>query len=470
MLTTKKHSIALIIIVIMLSLISVGGICYAYFTRVSNHSHDGEPATTSTQIYSLTATSDSYTIGTPYTQSISADANSVNNIAIHNSGDLAVYMRVNLMVVTAQENVLTPLGNDYYDTTIYQDDLPIIHDTDTFDYHGWTLVENGYYYYNSIVSPGDFVPFASVSRTNANVQGATIKVAVEVVQATPAIANLWHPSMTWNTNDRLDHNGQLSLDGVDLSPHWSEGASDKIVPIYPNGNKWKTLTPQEREDQKLLVPLTRGTTTAQINNLVGDNNNSYLRLYNATRKYMMFNVNYNIMLQESTDGIDYHDVTALWAQGNYFGDVKLELQFVDSTNWIDVRADASNQFVNDTGAVSYVYNRLVNPGESIGALASTVTLTGLDANLLDENNQYNGKYYAFRIYISITGLESTVLDGEDTVQKALDTTDGADGFFAKQLSKEFDTTKLDTLRQNLTTQYTRWLDKIGLLDNSGGGE
>ena len=72
MLTTKKHSIALIIIVIMLSLISVGGICYAYFTRVSNHSHDGEPATTSTQIYSLTATSDSYTIGTPYTQSISA--------------------------------------------------------------------------------------------------------------------------------------------------------------------------------------------------------------------------------------------------------------------------------------------------------------------------------------------------------------------------------------------------------------
>ena len=179
----------------------------------------------------------------------------------------------------------------------------------------------------------------------------------------------------------------------------------------------------------------------------------------------MINATYNMILMTSTDGVTWSDATALWATGNYFEDLSITINFKDSDNWVDVRETTGKTFTNSTGSVSYVYNQLVLPGESINALSSPVTIAGVNG-LLDNENKYNGRYYAFRISVSISGVESAVVGGVDLVQKALDYSADATGFFRDQVDNHSaNSTTLSTLQADLTTQYTYWLTKVDLLDD-----
>ena len=116
--------------------------------------------------------------------------------------------------------------------------------------------------------------------------------------------------------------------------------------------------------------------------------------------------------------------------------------------------------------MAYVYNKLVQPGESIQAIQSPVTVSGING-LLDENNKYNGRIFAFRISLSISGVESAVVDGVNSVEKSLDYSSSATGFFRDQISTyPANSTTLSSLSTALTSQYTIWLTAVDLLDDT----
>ena len=469
---TQKTSIFLIVLVLCLCLISVGGVCYAYFTKINNHSHHGNTASMATQLYSVTKGS-SYSIGSQYTSTITAGAGQTKSFAVKNTSDIPVFLRMDYVIGIDDGTKITPLDKSSYTSTIYSDSLNVTYSGGSNAFAGWTLAENGFYYYNAVVQPNQYIPFGQIVSNSDN---AVIKVAVEVVQCTQGVRNIWNPSMTWESSSFIHLDEKYSADGVDLSPYWGNNMSGKeLVPILPDGAGWKTTAPLGEYDaintsNSLMIPLTRDATSIDITNLTGTNNNNYLRVYNSSRKLMMINANFNMLLMTSQDGGDtWTDATALWADGNYFENLAIGINFVDNSQWIDVRQNPSRTFTNDTGSVSYVYNGLVQPGESVQALLSPASISGING-LLDANNKYNGRLFAVRISMSISGVESAVVGGVDSVQKSLDYSASATGFFRDQVSTyPANTSVLNNLATTLTSQYTRWLSLVGLLDDSPSG-
>jgi len=468
--TIARKSIVFGIIACIIVLASIGGACYAYFTRVDTHTHNSNTASMATELYSVTKGS-TYTIGTKYTGPISATASSTKSFAVRNTSDIPVYLRMSYVVGVANAAIITPVDSANYTATIYSDPLYVSYSGGSNTFEGWTLVENGYYYYNSAIAPGEYIPFGQIASESTMTSNAVIKLAVEVIQCTDAVRNVWNPNISWQTSSFIHLDTKYSVDGVDLSPYWGNNMTGKeLVPILPNGNGWHTTAPLGESEEfnnsnSLMVPLSKDVTSVDIANLTGTNNNSYLRIYNASRKLMMINATYNMILMTSTDGVTWSDATALWATGNYFEDLSITINFKDSDNWVDVRETTGKTFTNSTGSVSYVYNQLVLPGESINALSSPVTIAGVNG-LLDNENKYNGRYYAFRISVSISGVESAVVGGVDLVQKALDYSADATGFFRDQVDNHSaNSTTLSTLQADLTTQYTYWLTKVDLLDD-----
>lgn len=465
--------------VICLCLLSVGGVCYAYFTKVSNHSHSGNTASMATALYSVTKGS-SYTIGSQYTGTITADASTTRSFAVKNTSDIEVFLRVNYVIGVYNGTKITPLDNSYYTSTIYSDTLNVTYSGGNNTFAGWTLVENGWYYYNASIEPGQYIPFGQIVRNSTAVSNAVIKLAVEVVQCTEAVRNIWNPSMTWQSSSFIHLDAKYSADGVDLRPYWGSNMTGKeLVPILPDGDGWKTTAPLGETDSintsnSLMIPLAANNTdnpaSIDITNLTGINNNNYLRVYNASKKLMMISANFNMILMTSNDkGATWTDATALWAEGNYFENLTVGINFVDNSQWIDVRQTTSRTFDNNTGSVAYVYNGLVQPGESIQAILSPATVSGIKG-LLDSNNKYNNRLFAIRISLTISGVESIVVDGVNTVEKSLDYTSNATGFFRDQVDNyTANATTLSNLANTLTSQYTRWLTIVGLLDDTPSG-
>jgi len=457
------------------------GVCYAVFTKTLNITKNDNTANTGTEIYNITWGTTTYYIGSQITGNMyiyNGSTYSYVYSAIKNVSDFDVVLRAKAFAcwVDNSDNIISPavLGTGYDYTSLIFTGARTINMGTTSTYKGWILQENGYYYYNSTVKPGAYVPFCrstGLSATASIPSGATkmrLYFSVEIMQYEGgAYESEWTPSTSWNTNSNSNLGINKTIDGITLTP--AAYQDEAMAVLRANGATWQEAVgtlDNFTESNAILVRLGTSITSSTISYLNGTNNNAYLRLYNNSCKTMLMATRYLVQLMESTDGVTWEiNNTSAWTNYSDFKNITLTLSFQDGANWVDVRSTPSTTFNNTTGAVSYVYNSIVRPTQSVGALNATVSLSGVNSNF-DSNGAIGGTYYAFRIVTAMMAIETTYTD---MMTQALDYTGTYNGVYTSGQIENFtaDAIVLANLKSifltqnsNTETPYSAWLENI----------
>ena len=472
-----------LILVCFISSCMVLGVCYAVFTKSTSFARNVTPADTGTEIYNLTWGATTYYIHEQITGNMYIyDGGTYSYVysAIKNVSNFDVVLRAKAFAcwVDNNDNIIKPAvlgtGKDY--TSLIFIGTRTINTGTTPTYAGWILQENGYYYYNSTVKPGAYVPFCRSTGLSdtANIPSGATKMrlyySVEVMQYTGgAYESEWTPSTSWNTNPNSSLGLNTTIDGITLT---SAAYRDEAMAVLrANGTTWQEAMGTLGEDtftesSSIIVRLGTSITSSTINYLNGTNNNAYLRLYNNSCKTMLMATRYMVQLMDSTDAINWEiNNTSAWTNFTDLSPISLTLTFQDGSNWIDVRDTPGTTFDNTTSAISYVYNSIVRPTQSVGGLNATVSLSGVDSNI-DEDGKIGEKYYAFRIVTTLIAIETTYTE---MMSQALDYTGAYNGVFTSGQIQDFpaNATTLANLKSlfltedsNTQTPYSAWLANI----------
>ena len=478
-----KNAVKLALIIAMiLCLVSgtVVGVCYALFSKSISDTIDPTVASMSTALYAVNGN----TLGTQYTsgQKVIIYANSTatsQSVAIQNTSDISVVMRASVQVVWENADgtqvsvaepgtyTITPI-----DTTAGTGILA--------SYSGWTLVETGYYYYNSIVAADETVPFITAEAQNVtsvptDATQMRVKIMVEVMQS---VGN--HFVGEWAIDDRWADAGGLgsstTVDGVALSTYQSMISAN----LKPNGSgSWTEITAPASganitSSNAFILPINSTNLNNAFNmNILnaGTGSNNYLRIYNNSSQYLFAGVKYHLQLVSGNDTSGYQDVNTTGIED--YQDLTATINF--QTNWISGYdgTSVSSFTLGVTNNYGFIYDKLLAPGESVGALTSTITLGGIEST----SALLTGSY-ALRVSVEVFCVESAIVLTNNNTQYSdpLSSSLTYGSQYTSMLSNcAFDSSwasdattagnnMLSLLRDNLTTKYSVWLKAIFGLD------
>ena len=502
-----KNAVKLALIIAMiLCLVSgtVVGVCYALFSKSISDTIDPTVASMSTALYAVNGN----TLGTQYTsgQKVIIYANSTatsQSVAIQNTSDISVVMRASVQVVWENADgtqvsvaepgtyTITPI-----DTTAGTGILA--------SYSGWTLVETGYYYYNSIVAADETVPFITAEAQNVtsvptDATQMRVKIMVEVMQS---VGN--HFVGEWAIDDRwVATPGMGSTTAVDGTPLGSYSASMSAVlkPDSGTTSGWSVMTAGTSYtlDNSFMIPINDNTAVGTAYEMPilsgGADTRDYLRIYNNDSKYVFVGLRLStaLMVQSSTTDQEGQPVYGdTWNNAsNVTGASSITTSINLHDNWVSgYDATTVNTFtLTDGQHYGFIYGKLLAPGESVGALAASVTLGGVTS---DTSSVLRNGHYAIRVIVEVFCVESSIALGtsaqgeyqySDSINFAINygndsskimvncanenitaTEEGPELSAQQALAKNQLLSSVDssgkTLQERLTTQYSVWLKNI----------
>lgn len=451
----KTFTVALSIVALMLC-ISFGGITYAYFVDQYNVTKDYNVATMTTEAYTSTLSAGNVAVGAQYTSASTVASGSSVTLTLKNTSQVdAVLLRVAYGVKVAGTSINS---TDYTISLINASTYTTVNTTQANA--GFTAIENGWYYYNAKLTQNQYAPFATFTNTGSG--SLHVQLNVEVAQASLDVAqNYWNYHSGY-TSDLVGD--EYTIDGLDMTANGAN-AVNGIAVFVPSGAGWTAAT----SSSSLDAPVSVGTTsTATITTLTGNGTNDCMRIYNNSANPIVLALRMNVQLRPNNSA---------WSNsaGDFYS-AKAQVNFVDNTKWIDIRdnAPATRTFDHNTTIkyVSFLYNQLVMPGESVYALTNSVNIT-------DNASSYAN--YSLHFLCEVLGYSatsSTWVDSYLTIDSGAENesgtsisvgvdrvplyynynnTDDTDPMYSTQLDS---TTGVYTSSSNFYSQYARWYNTI----------
>lgn len=434
--------------------LSVGGVTWAYFVDSVTSTAEYSVVKLSSKVYESSLSGSSVTIGSEYTTSSTIASGSSKTLTIQNTSDLKttnsqenkVLLRVSFSVVAGANNT-TDYTCSLVDNSVYTN---ISGQANA----GFTAIENGYYYYNAPMLKNQYAPFATFTNTGSS--AIHVSLWVEVVQASLDVAqNYWNYKTGGNRNSNLLSTSK-TIDNINIT------TANGLVVMVPNSGSWRQATTNDSLDANY----TSGATSLTIPTLSGTSN--CMRIYNNATTPIILALRMNVSLYQGNVS------SPEWSVGGLFENLSLKFNFANDTadKWIDIRNNATAHTFNvgSTGQyVSFLYNEIVKPGESVYALTNTADITnavsqsgfkfhivcevlGYDAS---ESNYVDG-------YLSLTmsnaGIPNAGISTGDRVPLyyAYTTTDSTSNLYTTQL----DANGRYNDRASYYSQYAKWYNTI----------
>lgn len=450
----KTLTVALSIVALMLCF-SFGGITYAYFVDQYNVTKDYNVAVMSAKAYTSTLGAGNVAVGAEYTSSSTVAPSSSVTLTLKNTSPVNyVLLRVAYGVKVSGSDTNT---TDYTMTLVNSTTYTTINTTQPNA--GFSAIENGWYYYNAKLAKDQFAPFATFTNTGSSAMH--VQLNVEVAQASLDVAqNYWNYHSGYNSDIVGD---EYTVDGLDMTAN-GVNTINGISVFVPNNSGWTAATSSSSLDAPVSVG---STSTANITALTGNGSNDCMRIYNNSANPIILALRINMQLRPNNS-----------AWSNSLGDfynTKVRVNFEDNTKWIDIRDNAvSRTFDHSTTIryVSFLYNQLVMPGQSVYALSKNLNVTdnsssyaNYSLHLLCEVLGYSATSSAWvDTYLAMdSGTENesgtSISVGVDRVPLYYnyDNTDDTDPLYSTQLHA---TTGVYTSSSNFYSQYARWYNNI----------
>ncbi|MBQ7602737.1 MAG: hypothetical protein IJU58_01120 [Clostridia bacterium] len=448
----KTITMALSVLAFMLCF-SFGGITYAYFVDQYNVPKDYNVAAMSAEVYNSTLSTGNVAIGSQYTSSSTIAAGASATLTIKNTSPVNyVLLRVAYGVKVAGSSTNT---TDYTITLVNATTYSHVNTTQTNA--GFTAIENGWYYYNAKLSKDQYAPFATFSNTGSN--ALHVQLNVEVTQASLDVAqNYWNYHSGYNNQLVSD---ELTVDDLDMTAN-GQNTINGIGVFIPSGADWTAAT----SSNSLDAPITPGNNTATITSLTGTGSNNCMRIYNNSASPMILALRMNVQLRPNNSA---------WSNsaGDFYS-AQVQVNFVDNTKWLDIRNNsvAARTFDHNTtiSFVSFLYNELVMPGESVYALTNTVSIANNTSTFPNNSLHFLCEVLGYSAaesswvdtYLAIgSGAESesgtSISVGIDRVPLYYNYDDTDDT--ATMYSSQF-TNGTYTGASNFYSQYARWYNLI----------
>lgn len=436
-------------------MLSLTGVAWAYFAESVTTTAEYNVVQTSSKVFESTLNATSVSVGSEYTSQSTIAAGASKTLTIQNTTN---FQTANVQANKVLMRVSFSVKNGAVATTNYGFNLvdASVHTmVNGAPNAGFTAIENGYYYYNAPMLKNEYAPFATFSNTGSSAMHVFLNV--EVVQASLDVAtNYWNYKTGENqASNRLS--STKTVDGVSIT------SANGLIVMVPNGASWRQATDSDSLDSAY----TANANTVSINTLSGAAGNC-MRIYNNSNSPMIMALRMHVSLyQGGTSSTE-------WSAGGLFENLALTFNFANGSQdyWLDIRDNAATHTFNVASSGSYIsflYNRLVNPGESVYALSNQITV----------QNPVNQNGYTFRIICEVLGYDSALssavddylaitVDDDDLNGGSISVADRVPLYYAyttTDSTKNTYTTQLDSNgkligRAAFYSQYANWFNTI----------
>ena len=454
-LLAPKMLFATVVLVAFSACVSLVGITYAYFVSQVSAQAEYDVATMSAKVYESTLSGSSVLVGSEYTSSSTIAAGSSKTLTIQNKSQFKsanavlnkVLLRVSFSVKVGNAQTtdynITLVNNSTYSTVSGQTNA------------GFTAIENGYYYYNAPLATDGYAPFATFQNTGSSAMHVALNI--EVVQASLDVAENY-----WNYYNGLDQSSKV-LSGTKTVDGNTITNSNGIVVLIPNNAGWK----QAISSDSLDTPYTSGASTLNIPALTGTSGNNCMRVYNNSQTPIILALRMHVSLYEGAVSSNE------WSAIGSFANVEITFNFANDTNshWLDIRdnADPRKFNVDSNGKyISFLYDTIVKPGESVYALSKEITVT---------NPVTTSGNFKFRIICEVLGYDASESDLVDDYLAITETHQDAGSivtgdrvplyyaYTTTDSTSNVYTTQLDSNgqfidRADYYSQYAKWFNTI----------
>ena len=457
-LLAPKMLLATLVLVVFSASMSVFGITYAYFASHVSADAEYDVAALSSQVYESTLSGSNVLIGSQYTSSSTIPVGNSKTLSIKNTSQLktanALANKV-LMRVSYSVNV----GNDQ--TTNYNITLvnPATYTTvDGQANAGFTEIENGYFYYNAPLATNAYAPFATFQNTGSAAMHVSLNI--EVVQASSDVAQNY-----WNYYNGIDQSQEV-MSGTKTVDSSNITNSNGIIVLIPNGANanWK----QAVDTDSLDAAYTSGATSITIPKITGTAGNC-MRVYNNSQTPIILALRMHVTLYEGNSS------STQWSSIGTFANLSMKFNFANDTgsHWIDIRDNSDPHTFDRTSTgyyVSFLYDQIVKPGESVYALANNIDIT---------NPVTTSGNFKFHIICEVLGYDTSssayvdsylavTMDSSQLGNNSLTTGDRVPLYYAYTTTDSTScvyTTSLDAngrynSRANFYSQYAKWYNII----------
>lgn len=361
--------------------VSAFGVAYAYFAGQYSVEKEYNVATMSSKAYTSVLSGNNVSISNEYVSNTTISPGASLTLTIKNTSQVdKVLLRVayGVKVGTTDTNT-TDYAINLIDSAVYTKV------NTTQDNAGFTILENGWFYYNATLQQNEFAPFATFSNTGSG--AIHIQLNIEVVQASLDVAqNYWNYHSGYSKETIGDPD---SVDGIDMTGN-NQNAINGISVFIPDNQNWKAATSANSLD----APFVLGQNTTTISTLTGDGTNDCMRVYNNSGNPIILALRVYVQLVAQN---------SQWANptGDFYN-TSVRLNFTNNSNWIDIRDNATAFTFDSTSSAHYVaflYNQLVMPGESVLGLTNLVNIINAPASISET--------YSFHFVCEVLGYNAS---------------------------------------------------------------